>query len=69
MKEELTQKMHEEFKLTKQQEIKHIAGSIWNTIGFNATDDMINEFLKYSSISKEQLLKYKSYWEELGRCK
>lgn len=69
MKEELTKKMHEEFKLRKEQEIRHIAGSIWQTIGFNATDEEIDEFLKYSSISKKQLIKYKSYWEELEASK
>lgn len=64
MKEELTKEMHSEFRVSKEDEVRLIAGSTWQILGMNPTEEEIEEVLKFSLITKEQLMKYKDYWSK-----
>lgn len=63
--EELTAKMHSEFTIDKDTEIKHKAGIIW--LHFNhISDDEKKKFCEDYGITWEQALKWKDYWLRLS---
>ena len=61
-KEELTEKMHSEFTVSKEIQIKHKAGCVWETVPANATKHEIEEKAKWYGITYEDCMKYRSEW-------
>lgn len=65
LKEELTTKMHSEFTVSAETEIKHRAGCVW---GMLYREKMTNDKTQLSyecklyGISVEQAMKYKAFW-------
>lgn len=64
MKEELTTKMHSEFTISKETEIKHRAGCVWNILKKNAPKEQIVEVARDYGITYEAAMKYRDYWLE-----
>lgn len=63
-KEELTEKMHSEFSIDEETEIKHKAGNIW--IDFpNASEEFQRQCCADMGITWEQCLRWKDYWLSL----
>ncbi|WP_092113496.1 hypothetical protein [Prevotella sp. KH2C16] len=66
LKEELTAKMHSEFTVSKETEIKHKAGSMWSVAGFDCDGTTMKEWCGFYGITPQQALKYKDYWRKLS---
>ena len=65
MEDELTEKMHSEFKVSKETDIRHRAGCVWCVLhDIGKTED--KELVAYESqmygITYEQAMKWKDYW-------
>lgn len=67
LKEELTEKMHSEFSVDAETEIKHKAGSMWATAGFACNDATLRKWCKSYGITTQQAIKYKEYWKKLSK--
>lgn len=67
MKEELTEKMHSEFTISNEIEIKHRVGIVCEILKAtgNYTEDDLNKVLQEYNVSKEQYEEWKSFWERL----
>lgn len=68
MKDEFTEKMHSEFDVDEETEIKLRVGSVWGSL--SRTKKMNDpEKLKYEcklyDVTVEQAMKYKSYWSDV----
>lgn len=61
-REELTAKMHSEFKIDKETEIKHKAWTVWEIVGDNPTEDTLKKYCRIYRISVKTALKYKASW-------
>lgn len=64
MKEELTEKMHSEFIVSKETEIRHRAGCVWTVLDKEATKEQIVEQARRFGITYEAAMKYRDYWLE-----
>ncbi len=64
MKEELTEKMHSEFVISKETEIRHRAGCVWLVLDRSATKEQVTEEAKKHGITYEAAMKYRDYWLE-----
>ena len=64
MVDEFTEKMHSEFTISKETEIKHRAGCVWNILKKNATKEQIVEVARDYGITYEAAMKYRNYWNE-----
>lgn len=62
MKEELTEKMHAEFTVTKEDEILLRAGCVWNILKKDATKEQIVEQAREYGITYEAAMKHRDYW-------
>lgn len=67
LKEELTEKMHSEFTVSKETEIELKAGSMWATAGFGCDDATLCKWCKSYGITTQQAMKYKEYWQKLSK--
>lgn len=67
--DELTEKMHSEFKVSAETEIKHKAMSLWTLCGYNKNDQDVDKYCKLYGITKEDALKWYDYWKELSERK
>lgn len=70
MQDELTARMHSEFTITPEQEIKHRAGCVWdvivNVVGKgNATREDIENWASKYGVSYEDCMKWKKHWLSL----
>lgn len=66
LKEELTSKMHSEFTISKETEVKLKAGSMWSVAGFDCDEATMKRWCKAYGITISQALKYKGYWSKLS---
>lgn len=62
MIEELTTKMHKEFEITKDVEIRHRAGCVWNIVDYDAPKEKVTEAAKRYGITYDAAMKYRDYW-------
>lgn len=68
MEDELTTKMHEEFKISREDEIELRAGCVWRTWCNNeSSKEEVEKYAQMYSISYEDAMKWKEYW--LNLCK
>lgn len=65
-KEELTAKMHSEFTVSKETEIRHKAGSMWSVAGFDSDEGTMKRWCDAYGITIQQALKHKAFWEALS---
>lgn len=68
MKEELTEKMHSEFTVTHDIEIKHRAGCVWGMLKWEGKIDDKESVIEWSriyDITYNQAMKWKTYWMEV----
>ena len=65
MKEELTEKMHSEFTVSKETDQKHRAGCVWGLVGYDAPREKIEEWGKEYGVDYDICIKWKSYWRNL----
>ena len=65
MKDELTAKMHSEFTVSEETDLKHRAGCVWGVAGFDAPKEKIEEWAKLYSVPYDTCIKWKSYWRNL----
>ena len=66
MKEELTTKMHSEFSVSEETEIKLRAGNIWNNFKDAPKSEQLR-LCKVFGITWEQAMKYKTFWLSLSK--
>lgn len=68
MKEELTTKMHSEFSVSKEVDMRHKVGSVIEVaLKMNKTDEnSVIDIAKLYGITYNDVLKWKSYWENNG---
>ncbi len=66
LKEELTSKMHSEFTISKETEVKHKAGSMWSVAGFDCDDVTMKRWCISYGLTISQAMKYKVYWQKLA---
>ena len=71
-RDELTAKMHSEFTISKETEVKLRAGCVWSAIYFDyekddfiLTEEQIRKSSKSYCITYEQCLQYKEYWKQI----
>ena len=69
MKEELTTKMHSEFTIDAETEIKHKAFCVWDSVGIDATESEIKTESESYGITPEDALKWKDYFFALSEDK
>lgn len=62
--DELTEKMHSEFSVDEETEIKHKAGVIWRDYP-NSSEEFQRQYCKDMGITWEQCLRWKDYWLSL----
>ncbi len=65
LKEELTAKMHSEFTIDEDTKIKLAAGTVWDVVGFDCTEDVFKKWCKAYGITIKQALKWKVFWLRL----
>ena len=65
LKEELTSKMHSEFTISKEAEVKLKAGSMWRVAGFDCDDVTMKKWCDAYGITSQQAMKYKDFWRKL----
>lgn len=68
MKEELTTKMHSEFTVTKDVEIKHKAGCVIDvaiSMNKNSVED-VTDIASLYGVTYADVIKWKPYWGKLG---
>ena len=66
MKEELTKKMHSELSVSKDIEIKHKAGCVWDILKVkHPSEKEIKDRCKSYGISYEDAMKWKDFWIRL----
>ena len=61
--EELTAKMHSEFNVSPEVEIKLTAGTLWSVVGFECTDKELSKWCNIYGITIEQAKNWKAYWQ------
>lgn len=66
LKEELTTKMHSEFNVSMDTEIRHRAGSLWSVIGFDSDKATMKKWCISYGLTISQAMKYKVYWQKLA---
>lgn len=66
LKEELTEKMHSEFQVDEQTDLKLKVGSMWEVAGFDCTHETLLHWCKAYGIAEEQALRWKGYWQNLS---
>lgn len=63
MEEELTKKMHSEFSISSDIEIKHKAGCVWDILKFEKpTKEELVIRCKSYGISYEDAMKWRDFW-------
>ena len=65
MKEELTKKMHSEFRVSKETDIRHRAGCVWSVLhdmGKTEDEEMVTHESQMYGITYEQAMRWKHYW-------
>lgn len=65
MKDEFTAKMHSEFSVSPETEIKHRAGCVWQLLSWRnqiENEQAIREVSIMYGITYEQAMKWKDYW-------
>lgn len=67
LKEEFTTKMHSEFTISKETDIKLKAGSMWSVAGFNCDGETMEKWCKAYGITIQQAMKYKDYWKKISK--
>lgn len=65
LKEELTTKMHSEFSVSPETEIKLRCGCVWDDLDGNASRAEIEKEASLYGVTYEQCLEWKSYWERV----
>ena len=65
MEEELTEKMHSEFTVSKETDQKHRAGCVWGLVWYDAPREKIEEWAKEYGVDYDICIKWKSYWRNL----
>ena len=68
MKEELTTKMHSEFSVSREIEVRHKVGTVIEVaIKMNKTDKKsVTDIARLYGITYNDILKWKLYWENKG---
>lgn len=61
---ELTEKMHSEFTISKETEIRHRAGCVWLVLDKDAPKEQVEEQAHEYGITYEEAMKYRDYWNE-----
>jgi len=64
MPDELTEKMHSEFTISREIEIKHKAGAIWRWYE-DASEEEKEYQCRLMGITMEDALRWKDYWLKL----
>lgn len=65
MEEQLTAKMHSEFAISKETELKQRAGCVWDVVCFDAPKEKIEHWASRYGVTYEECVKWKSYWQKL----
>lgn len=65
LEDELTEKMHSEFTIDAETEIKHRAGTVWSLIGFDASKEELEHWSEVYQVSVADCKRYKRYWKNL----
>lgn len=65
MEDEFTAKIHSEFSVSRETDLKHRAGCVWGVVGFNADKADIERWAKEYGVSYAECVKWKSYWRTL----
>ena len=65
LQDELTEKMHSEFTIDAETEIKHRAGCVWDVIGFDASKEELEHWAGVYQISVADCKRYRRYWKNL----
>lgn len=67
LKEELTRQMHAEFNVNADTETKLTAGTVWEVVGFDCTEDVLKKWCNIYDITIHNALKWKDYWLRLHK--
>lgn len=62
LQDELTAKMHSEFTISPETEIKHKAGCVWGILKWDATKEEIEHHASLYGITYEDCMKWKKHW-------
>ena len=65
LKEELTEKMHSEFTVSRETDQKHRAGCVWGVAGFDAPRKDIEHWAGRYGVTYDTCMKWKAYWRNL----
>ena len=65
LQDELTEKMHSEFTIDAETDIRHRVGCVWIDVGFDAAKGEIEESAKSYGVTYKDCDKYRSYWKSL----
>ena len=60
--DELTEKMHSEFSVSREIEISHKAGCVWESVAPKASKEEIEKWATIYGITYADAMKYKSEW-------
>ncbi|MBQ8969177.1 MAG: hypothetical protein IJ064_05550 [Bacteroidaceae bacterium] len=63
--EELTEKMHSEFTVSKETDQRLRVGSVWTLLGFDAPRAEIEHWAKRYGVTYDLCMKWKAYWRNL----
>lgn len=69
LKEELTEKMHSEFTVSRETDQKHRAGCVWGVAGFDAPRKDIEHWAGRYGVTYDTCMKWKAYWKNLHAAK
>ncbi len=65
--DELTEKMHSEFKVSKETEMKHKAMDVWTICRNNCDDPELEKICELYGITKDFALKWLQYCKDLSK--
>ena len=60
--DELTEKMHSEFSVSREIEISHKAGCVWESVAPNASREEIESKAFWYGITYDDVMRYKHEW-------
>jgi len=63
--DELTEKMHSEFTISSETEIKHRAGCVWILLGYDAPAEEVAREAKAYGITYDDAMKWKQFFKDL----
>lgn len=65
MEEELTAKMHSEFKVDATIDKRHRVGCVWRLVGFDAPKEEVERWADSYGVSYGECMQWKNYWQKL----